>query len=649
MTSLAAPEASVNDQYKKLNALCEVWAIAAEAFGDNTALIDPHQKPAVQLTYRQLQHDLESFAKGVQALGVQAGDRVSLFSDNSPRWLIADQGLMLAGAVDIVRSSEADPPELAYILENSESSAVIVENLKTLKAIASFLPTLPLNWIGLLSSEATENLGTIPVYNFEAILAAGEGLSLQPIERDPSQLATLLYTSGTTGRPKGVMLTQGNLIHQITAFPKIIQPQSGATALSILPTWHSFGRIVDYFLLSQGCTQVYTSIRHIKADLNQYRPQYMASVPRLWESLYEGIQKQFRAQPKSKQKLVQFFFGLSEKYILARRIVQGMSMDPFNPSVSKKLMAAAQMIALMPIHLLGDKLVYGKVREALGGNFKLSLSGGGALAQHLENFFEIVGIQLLVGYGLTETSPVLTGRRADRNFRRSAGLPIAQTELKIVHPETRAPLQYGESGLVLARGPQIMKGYYNNPEATAKAIDPDGWFDTGDLGWISPQQDLFLTGRAKDTIVLSNGENIEPEPIENACARSAFIDQIILVGQDQRNLGALIVPNLEALQQWAIAHQNTLDLPETLLSDLPKAPTGASPISMESDTVINHFRSELAREVKNRPGYRPDDRIGAFKFILEPFSIENGLLTQTLKVRRAVVVDRYRDMIDGMF
>jgi long-chain acyl-CoA synthetase len=416
-----------------------------------------------------------------------------------------------------------------------------------------------------------------------------------------------------------------------------------------LPTWHSFGRIVDYFLLSQGCTQIYTSIRHIKADLNQYRPQYMASVPRLWESLYEGIQKQFRAQPKSKQKLVQFFFGLSEKYILARRIVQGMSMDPFNPSVSKKLMAAAQMIALMPIHLLGDKLVYGKVREALGGNFKLSLSGGGALAQHLENFFEIVGIQLLVGYGLTETSPVLTGRRADRNFRRSAGLPIAQTELKIVHPETRAPLQYGESGLVLARGPQIMKGYYNNPEATAKAIDPDGWFDTGDLGWISPQQDLFLTGRAKDTIVLSNGENIEPEPIENACARSAFIDQIILVGQDQRNLGALIVPNLEALQQWAIAHQNTLDLPETLLSDLPKAATGASPISMESDTVINHFRSELAREVKNRPGYRPDDRIGAFKFILEPFSIENGLLTQTLKVRRAVVVDRYRDMIDGMF
>ena len=639
----------MNDAYKKLNALCEVWAIAAETFGDHAALIDPHYKPAAEISFRDLKVQLESFATGLQALGVQPGDRISLFADNSSRWFIADQGSMLAGAVDVVRGSQADPQELAYILENSGSSALIVENNATLKAIAPFLPNLALKWVGLLSDEEPPKDLELPAYNFKEIHQAGSNQSLQPVQRNLDQLATLLYTSGTTGRPKGVMLTHGNLIHQITAFPEIIQPTVNATALSILPTWHSFGRIVDYFLLSQGCQQVYTSIRHLKADLKTYRPEYMASVPRLWESLYEGIQKQFRSQPDSKQKLIQFFFNMSEKYVAARRIATGLSLDPFNPSGGKKALARIQMLSLMPFHLLGDKIVYGKVREALGGNFKLSLSGGGALAEHLENFFETVGIELLVGYGLTETSPVLTGRRQHRNFRRSAGLPISQTELQIVHPDDRKPLKYGKTGLVLARGPQLMKGYYKNTEATDKAIDSEGWFDTGDLGWMSPRQDLFLTGRAKDTIVLSNGENIEPQPIENACARSIYIDQLMLVGQDQRNLGALIVPNLEALQQWAIANNNTLALSGDQLADIPKAPESATAIKIEGDEVIGLFRQELAREVKNRAGYRPDDRIGVFRFVLEPFSVENGLLTQTLKVRRPVVADRYRDMIDGMF
>ena len=194
-----------------------------------------------------------------------------------------------------------------------------------------------------------------------------------------------------------------------------------------------------------------------------------------------------------------------------------------------------------------------------------------------------------------------------------------------------------------------MQGYYKNPKATAKAINLEGWFDTGDLGWMTPQQDLFLTGRAKDTIVLSNGENIEPQPIENACARSIYIDQIMLVGQDQRNLGALIVPNLEALQQWAIAQKASLSVPPELQESLPVAPSGNSSLEMDSKEIQDLYRQELNREVKNRPGYRADDRIGVFRLILEPFSIENGLLTQTLKVRRPVVVDRYRDMINGMF
>jgi len=211
--------------------------------------------------------------------------------------------------------------------------------------------------------------------------------------------------------------------------------------------------------------------------------------------------------------------------------------------------------------------------------------------------------------------------------------------------ETRHEVPHGSQGLVLARGPQIMEGYYRNPEATQKAIDPEGWFDTGDLGWISKDGNVVLTGRAKDTIVLTNGENIEPQPIEDACIRSPYIDQIMVVGQDQRSLGALVVPNLDALQAWAAGQSLFIAIP----GDETPVPTGMGTITLEDDRIQKLLRDEMTRQVKDRPGYRPDDRIGPFRLVLEPFSIENGLLTQTLKVRRPVVTERYRDMIDAMF
>ncbi|HEY9844788.1 MAG TPA: AMP-binding protein, partial [Candidatus Caenarcaniphilales bacterium] len=376
-------------------------------------------------------------------------------------------------------------------------------------------------------------------------------------------LATLIYTSGTSGKPKGVMLSHGNLLHQITTLDSVIQPHPGDRTLSILPTWHSYERAAEYFLFSRGCTQIYTNLRHVKRDLQQFKPHYMVSVPRLWESIYEGVQKQFQEQSPRQQQLIDFFFSTSQRYINARRIVQKLSLKQLNPSTAERLAAGLQMSVLGPLHTLGNKLVYRKVRQAMGGSFKQSISGGGSLAMHLENFFEIVGIQVLVGYGLTETSPVLTARRPWRNLRGSAGQPIPETEIRIVDPRSRLTREPGQRGLIMARGPQIMQGYYQNPEATAQVIDAEGWFDTGDLGWLTPQQDLVITGREKDTIVLSNGENIEPQPIEDACLRSPYIDQIVLVGQDQRSLGALIVPNLQALQQWAIRQHRFLEIPQT--------------------------------------------------------------------------------------
>lgn len=630
--------------YTNVESLPEIWPLAAERFGDIVALRNPHAKPEVAITYTQLAEQMRLFAAGLQALGVKVGDRISLISDNSPRWFIADQGIMTAGAVDAVRSSQAEKEELLFIIANSGSTAIVVEDLKTLKKLQDRLNDLPIQVVILLSDEAPPTDENLKVLNFAQLLEIGKNHNFVPVKQNRDALATLIYTSGTTGKPKGVMLSYNNLMHQVLTFRTVVQPTPGDIVLSILPSWHSYERTVEYYLLSQGCTQVYTNLRSVKADLRQFKPNYMVGVPRLWESIYEGVQKQFREQPANKQRLINFLLSNSEKYIKARRVAQGLDLNNLHASAVERLAAKIQASALLPLHALGERLVYAKVREATGGQVKQMISGGGALPRHIDNFFEIIGVQILQGYGLTETSPVTHVRRPWRNLIGASGQPLPATEAKIVDPETKAPLPVEKRGLVLLRGPQIMQGYYQNPEATAKAIDAEGWFDSGDLGWLTPEDDLVLTGRAKDTIVLTNGENIEPQPIEDVCLRSPYIDQIMLVGQDQRSLGALIVPNVEALEKWAESQNLTLDTQND-----PVASSPSQKIDLESRMIQDLFRQELNREVQNRPGYRPDDRIGTFRLILEPFSIENGLMTQTLKVRRHVVTERYRDIIDGMF
>jgi long-chain acyl-CoA synthetase len=612
--------------YTQINSIPEIWAIVAAKCGDVVALNAPHQNPSLTLTYQELATQIQLFATGLQALGVQPHTGVAIFADNSPRWMIVDQATMLAGAFNAVRSSQAETQELLSILDNSGAKALIVEDLKTLKRLITDISGRQIELIILLSDEASDLETPIKMVNFSDVIALGANHEFTPTALTKSDLATLIYTSGTSGNPKGVMLSHGNLLHQINTCGAVLSGRPGLRVLSILPSWHCYERSCEYYLLSQGCTQIYTNIRYFKQDLKEYQPECMVAVPRLWESIYEGIQKQFRDQSPRQQKLVDTFLGLSQKYIMARRIVQGLSLECLQPSLSQKLSAQLQMTALAPIHAIADKLVYAKIRAATGGKIDNIISGGGSLAKHLDLFFEIVGIDILVGYGLTETAPITNVRRPWRNLRLSSGQPLPGTEIRIVDVETHQTLPTGQKGLILIRGPQVMQGYYRNPEATAKAIDPEGWFNSGDLGMVTAENDLVITGRAKDTIVLSNGENIEPQPIEDACLRSQYISQIVVVGQDQKSLGALIVPDLEAL-----------------------APANLSTTDLDSPQLIDLFREELTREVKNRPGYRADDRIAVFKLVLEPFSIENGLLTQTLKIRRPVVMDRYHGMINEMF
>jgi long-chain acyl-CoA synthetase len=634
MTDREQQNLSQTIDYSQINSIPEIWSIVAAKCGSIVALNAPHSKPQISFTYQELASQIQLFATGLQSLGVQPHTGVALVADNSPRWLIADQGIMLAGAFNAVRSSQADSQELLSILDNSQAQTLVIEDLKTLKKLSDRLADLPISLIILLSDEQTDLEIPIRLVNFTQTIELGKTADFTPVALKKTDLATLIYTSGTSGNPKGVMLTHGNLLHQVNTCGTVIPAPPGSQVLSILPSWHSYERSCEYYLLSQGCTQTYTNIRYFKQDLKEYQPEYLVAVPRLLESIYEGIQKQFREQSPSQQKLVDTLLDLSKKYIEARRIVRGLSLDCLEPSLSQKLNARIQMSVLAPIHAIADKIIYAKIREATGGKIENIIIGGGSLAKHLDLFFEIAGVDVLLGYGLTETAPITNVRRPWHNLRLSSGKPLPGTEIRIVDVETRQPVSIGQKGLVLIRGPQVMAGYYRDPESTAKAIDPDGWFNSGDLGMLTPENDLTITGRAKDTIVLSNGENIEPTPIEDACLRSQYISQIVLVGQDQKSLGAIIVPNSEALQQWATSQNLPLELPTDLT---------------ENAQTLDLFREELNREVKNRPGYRADDRIAVIKLIAEPFSIENGLLTQTLKIRRPVVMERYHGMIDEMF
>jgi long-chain acyl-CoA synthetase len=616
--------------YTHINSIPEIWDIVAAKYGDTLALCAPHIKPEVKVTYREFAEYITLFASGLQQLGIKPQQPVALFADNSPAWAIADSGIMKTGAFNAVRSALADPQELAAILDNSEAKVLVLEDIKLLNKLEQFLPERQINLVILLSQEQPPVHEKFKVLNLAETIALGSQHPFTPVKIDRQDLATLIYTSGTSGNPKGVMLSHANLLHQVNTCGTVIQPEPGAKILSILPIWHSYERACEYYLLSQGCTQYYTNIRYLKQDLRTHQPEYMVAVPRLWESIYEGAQSQFREQSAGKQKFINKCFQIGEEYILARRLVAGLDYDRQQPTAAQIAAARLKLATLAPLYALADKLVYQKVRAATGGKIKYVINGGGALPKYLDLFFEIVGINLLVGYGLTETSPITNVRRPWRNLRPTSGQPLPGTEIKIVDLETMQPLPTGEKGLVLIRGDQVMQGYYRNPEATAQAIDPQGWFNSGDLGMVTARGDLTITGRAKDTIVLSSGENIEPLAIENACLRSTYIDQIILVGQDAKFIGALVVPNQEALAEWGKANRQPVE-------------------DLEAQPVRDLFREELTREVKNRPGYRADDRIAVFKLLAEPFSIDNGLLTQTLKIRRPIVMERYRDSIDKMY
>ena len=629
--------------WSALQGLDQLWPELERQYGDAVALVAPHDTEDKQtVSFSALRQRIDQAAAGFAALGLGGGEVVALFAENGPRWLVADQGLMRCGAANAVRGSSAPVEELRYILADSGSVGLVVESAALLARLGLDGEACQrLRFVVLLEGEAPAAPGpaNLPCLSWTSFMAQGAAAPLPAAPSgDAGRLATLLYTSGTTGEPKGVPLSHGNLLHQVRSLGALVDPKPGDEVLSVLPIWHAYERSVEYFLLSCGCRQTYTTLRNFKNDLQRVRPHYMVSVPRLWEAILSGFEDALAAMPPGRQRLLRAALANSRAFHTARRTARDLTLAPEAPAT--RLRAQVESLARRPAEALAAAQLWPRMRQQLvGGRLRTAISGGGALAPYVDGFFEAVGIELLVGYGLTETSPVLTCRRQWANRRGSAGQPLAETSLRIVDPESRRTLAIGERGLVLARGPQVMAGYWGKPEATAKVLDGEGWFDTGDLGLLMADGTLVLTGRAKDTIVLSSGENIEPGPLEDALAALPMVEQVMVVGQDRRQLGLLLVPKAEALAAWASAQ----GLPGSKGSEAGEAgPLPADP------ALLKALSREFNRVLAARAGSRPDERLAGVA-VVAPFTIENGLLTQTLKQRRDRIAKRDAAAIEALY
>ena len=581
-------------------------------------------------------------------LGVESRDHLAILSDNRFEWTLADAAVQFCGAADVPRAADVTEGEIAYILDHADVEVAFVENPAVLAKVDSVKANLP-KLRHLILMNPLEEGRTLPnnVHLLRDLEIRGEKLRLQGDRRaedriaaiQPEDLFTLIYTSGTTGTPKGVQLTHGAMASQIRNLPFVLTPKD--RALSILPVWHSYERVFEVISIACGVHTYYTSLRHLGEDLQTVKPTIMVSAPRLWEGLYQRIVSKVQKAPPVRRLLFYAARFTAHEVRVARSFFFGTQIDlhPRSLLVSALMTirhAVGWSVCILPSMLL-DRVVLAKLRAVVGGEFRGTISGGGALPPHVDAFFNDIGIPVLEGYGLTESCPVLAVRTWDKLVIGTVGPFFPETEIRIVdlvsgailYPDkTRRDLGRGKRGEIHAKGLQIMKGYYKDPEGTARVLR-DGWLATGDIGLVTFNDCLKIVGRCKETIVLIGGENVEPLPIESKLLESTLIEQCMVVGQDQKHLGLLVVPSLGGFTASGIAGGDVASL---------KARPEAREI----------LRLEIRRLVGEATGFKPFERIAAFTMIEKPFEVGEEL-TMTFKLRRHVITEKYDKEISVMF
>ena len=601
------------------------------------------------VTYKELYDNSQAFAGGLLALGTVRGEKVGLISDNRKEWEQADMGIMTIGACDVPRGCDASEKDLKYILSFTEVKTCIVENESQIRKILNVKDETPTLKRFIIFEEPTENEvklckeAKIDLLRFYDVVEDGKKYN----EKNPGKveaeieagqwddIAAIIFTSGTTGVPKGVTLSHGNFITQLDELQERIYLKPAERAICVLPVWHVFQRLVEYVIISQAAVLCYSkpigSI--LLPDMLALNPTLLPAVPRVFEAVYEGITKKMRRTGGIVEALFNFFTAIAICHSwMDRKMFRKnfMTHNEFTPGYW--LLFIIPWLLLYPWKLLGNVLVFKKVKAMLGTNFRAGVAGGGAYPKAIDQFFWALGINVVEGYGMTETAPVVAVRPVDAPIFGCIGTPIRGVSARIVDMEGNV-LKPGNKGVLQIKGGTVMKGYYKRPELTEKAISPDGWLDTGDLAIESIHGELKILGRVKDTIVLTGGENIEPLPLEAKMQESRFIQTAVVVGQDQRNLGALILPNQEEFELWA--NENNISFKD--FEDLVKKPEAYKLIEDEIKELIN---------AKN--GFRMFEKIVKFAFLTKPFEVGKELSAKQ-EIMRYKLTEIYEKEIKGIF
>jgi len=552
---------------------------------------------------------IRRIAAGLYSLGVRPGDRVALLSDSRPEWTLTDAGCLFAGAIDVPIYPTLTAPQVRYILKDSGSRILVVSNHQKFLQVKEILGDCP-------SVEQVVFFDSADVNPSEGITLAeleqrGQTLEAeQPLLIDdlthratPDQLATIIYTSGTTGEPKGVMLTHSNLVSNLIDGSGNLSFGKNDVALSVLPLSHIFERQAMYMYLYQGMAVYYAeSLETIGANLREVRPTILVGVPRIFEKIYDRIKERVAAKGRINVALLSWAVSVAKAY--AR-----FEVDKKQPPLSLSLQ-----------HKLATKLVFSKWREAFGGRIRVLVSGGAALPEELGYIYLGAGIPIIQGYGLTETSPVISTGRLDDNRIGSVGRPIPRVEIRIA-----------SDGEIETRGPNVMLGYYNKPEETRAVFTEDGWFKTGDIGTIDDDGFLRITDRKKELFKTSGGKYISPQPIEQMIKGSRFVSQVVLIGNGRKFPAALIVPNWQQIESYA----QLKGIKETSRAELCR-----------HERIIDLFERQIAGLTPDLAQYERVKRVGLLE---NEFTIESGELTPTLKVKRRVIDEKYRSVIDHLY
>ena len=561
------------------------------------------------ISHRTLAERVRRTALGLQALGMKEGDRVAILSENRPEWAIADYGCLTSALTDVAIYPNLPPDQIAYILRDSGSSAIFVSTAQQAEKVREIRRQCPTLRVVIGFSATREDGVDLTMAELEAKGAATETPeSIAEYRRAaeavrPDHLATLIYTSGTTGEPKGVMLTHDNIYSNVMSGAVQIPFSGDDACLSFLPLSHIFERMAGHYLMLQTGTSIAyaESIDTVPIDMQLVKPTLVLSVPRLYEKMYARVLENALSGGAIKK---QIFFW-------ARNVADRWA--------TEKLAGRTPGGLLGMQYRLAQRLVFSKLKARTGGRLRYFVSGGAPLAAEINKFFYAAGLVILEGYGLTETSPVIAVNTPDAFRIGTVGKAFPGVEIMIA-----------SDGEICTRGPHVMKGYYNKPEATAEAIDENGWFHTGDIGQL---EDGFLriTDRKKDIIATAGGKKIAPQPIENKVKTNKYVSQAVMIGDKRKYPVLLVVPNWESLEKWA-RYKNLIWTDRAQLLQMP--------------TVRAKMEKEVAEELAGLARFEMPKKVALLE---HDFSIERGELTPTLKVKRRVIDESYKSVIDSLY